>query len=88
MDASFADHAMIPYAGIIRIRYKGRRFTFLSACCTSSPLLNLLVLYASFSENTSPCFCLFFFPAAGGEGKPPPEELLTAKHFPVKEGFV
>ena len=43
-----------PYSGIIRIRFKGRRSTFLSACHTSSPYYVVMGgLYTSARLRTS-----------------------------------
>ena len=36
---AYEPRSATPSGGIIRIRFKGRRFTFLSACPTSSPAM-------------------------------------------------
>ncbi len=48
------EFSVTPYSGIIRIRFKGRRSTFLSACHTSSPYYVVMGgLYTSARLRTS-----------------------------------
>ena len=48
------EFSVTPYSGILRLRFKGRRSTFLSACHTSSPYYVVMGgLYTSARLRTS-----------------------------------